>query len=492
MDFRRGAFLLTLFLAACLGCRGQQHAQRELLERELRLQEDRIYELEAKLEDATVQLKRLGGDACPAPSGFGDLQFTAPPTSSTLTPDISRPLNSSSPSRSTTSPAPASTPAPNTPAPHTSVPPHDTAPPVVELPTDAKKVIVPPFSGAPTIAPPDPSVPEGLPSRTTPPAAPNSVPNSPPSNLPEPLPSQTLPAAPTGPVIKEMSSPKFRSPSGGLRRDAAPSTAPEMLPQAGPDVQPADTAVTAVSIARRTAGYNTDGKTGDDGLLIVLEPRNARGEIVADGGEVSLVLIDPAIVGEGGRYARWDFTADDAAATYRPPLDGNPAGLYFELPWPDAQPAHPRLKLFVRYTTRDGRRLQADRDVTVQLNPQAAAAAAQMFLPPTGEPPVSTPIATPIPTPVLLPAGAMEAAPYPNAAHSNAAGQVVPAAPQAPLKWGGPKVSLTRPEPLPTMTESTAAPLPAGGPAAEELQMPPVPTLDNLLQGPALGSPDGR
>ena len=40
-------------------------------------------------------------------------------------------------------------------------------------------------------------------------------------------------------------------------------------------------------------------------------------------------------------------------------------GIKLEVPWPAAAPTSNRLKLFVRYETADGRRLQADRDVFI-------------------------------------------------------------------------------------------------------------------------------
>jgi hypothetical protein len=148
-----------------------------------------------------------------------------------------------------------------------------------------------------------------------------------------------------------------------------------------------------------------DTAPGDDGVLVVVEMRNARGEATAARAAASLVLIDPEVPGEGGRYARWDLTADDVAALFRPAGDGGEAGTYFELPWPDRPPTHSRLKLFVRLTTDDGRQLQTERDVVVELG----AAAAQLSSPgpivtananvsPTRQAPEAVPAAAPATT----------------------------------------------------------------------------------------------
>ena len=45
-------------------------------------------------------------------------------------------------------------------------------------------------------------------------------------------------------------------------------------------------------------------------------------------------------------------------------------GIKLEVPWPAAAPAASRLKMFVRYETPDGRRLQTDREIFV--NPPSA------------------------------------------------------------------------------------------------------------------------
>src|SRR5262245_48736656 len=65
MEFRRPLLCCCVLLSALLaGCR-QNHAARELLERELRLQEDRIYALESELDDAH---RALAAMQCRMPS----------------------------------------------------------------------------------------------------------------------------------------------------------------------------------------------------------------------------------------------------------------------------------------------------------------------------------------------------------------------------------------------------------------------------------------
>jgi hypothetical protein len=110
-----------------------------------------------------------------------------------------------------------------------------------------------------------------------------------------------------------------------------------------------------------TGGADFDGQPGDDGLAVVLEPRNGADQYVPQAGPVSVVVLDPARQGDAARVARWDF---DLSATRQKLAAASPArGLKFELPWPAAPPANSHLKVFVRYETPDGRRLTTDREV---------------------------------------------------------------------------------------------------------------------------------
>jgi hypothetical protein len=124
-----------------------------------------------------------------------------------------------------------------------------------------------------------------------------------------------------------------------------------------------------------TSGYDNDGRPGDDGIVVVIQPRDARGRAVAAPADVSVVLLDPAYQGEAGterslvRVARWDFTAAETAAHFRKAArDG---GMQLVLPWPANPPRHSQLYLFVRYTTSDGRNLQVEGPIEIALPGQA-------------------------------------------------------------------------------------------------------------------------
>ena len=115
-----------------------------------------------------------------------------------------------------------------------------------------------------------------------------------------------------------------------------------------------------------TGGLSHDGQAGDEGIMVVFEPRNAAGQLVKESGDVSIVVIDPAVSGPAARVARWDYTSDEVSQHFRKTALGQ--GLYFELPWPSQPPKHKKVQLFVRYTTTDGRKITADQPINVDSN----------------------------------------------------------------------------------------------------------------------------
>ena len=120
-----------------------------------------------------------------------------------------------------------------------------------------------------------------------------------------------------------------------------------------------------------TGGYGTEGRSGDSGVLAVIEPRDAKGRRLEAPGDVAVVLVDPSKTGREAKLARWDFPAAETAKLFRG--NGIARGMYVECPWPDRPPDNNQLHLYVRYTTRDGRQLEADQSVEVALPGEKAA-----------------------------------------------------------------------------------------------------------------------
>ena len=123
-----------------------------------------------------------------------------------------------------------------------------------------------------------------------------------------------------------------------------------------------------------TGGINASDRSGDQGLLVVVEPRDRAGQAIDAPAEMSIVVLDPAILdaqGKAARVGRWDFTAAETASLFR--RTESKRTVHLAMAWPDEGPKHNKLHVFVRYVTADGRRLEIDRPIEVALpgEPQA-------------------------------------------------------------------------------------------------------------------------
>ena len=154
---------------------------------------------------------------------------------------------------------------------------------------------------------------------------------------------------------------KLFSPSGTIQKSVATNT---KNIEHGFDHRQVDAQVTHVLLNRRlTGGHNFDAAPGDDGLTIVLEPRNADGRFVPLPGPISIALLDPLETGDEACVARWDI--DQVEVEQSLFVSGPDRGIHLDLSWPKEPPQQSRLHLFTRYQTVDGRHLDVDQPVTI-------------------------------------------------------------------------------------------------------------------------------
>lgn len=211
----------------------------------------------------------------------------------------------------------------------------------------------------------------------------NEAPRLPPapSGLPEVQPGKPfIPGAsnsrPSNDILRP--EPEMAGPSLKQASYNAPAAADSPVKQAG-YTTPADSAarplerlnpdteIEAIELNEGLTGeVNSTGEAGAGYLNVVIQQRDSHGKRVLGPGDVSIVVIDPALQGSAGRLARWDFDADEVPQHVRRNHDGG--SLQFQLPWP-SPPQHSDLRVFVRFSTFDGRRLEANLPIDVQINP---------------------------------------------------------------------------------------------------------------------------
>ena len=166
--------------------------------------------------------------------------------------------------------------------------------------------------------------------------------------------------------------PRLEAPS--IELPEATSTPPEtLLPGNGKPVVPGPgdnggippQPVDLVINKRMTGGLDRDREGGDEGILVIVEPRDEQGNLVHTPGAVSVVLMDPSQTGEASRVARWDFQANEFHQHFKKSVFGE--GLQYELKWPDGQPANRDLMLFVRYISPEGAKLTSETPMAIRL-----------------------------------------------------------------------------------------------------------------------------
>jgi hypothetical protein len=189
---------------------------------------------------------------------------------------------------------------------------------------------------------------------------------------PEVTPPQIEIAPPTIEVPRRDNAPSARSPNGPAARKSPRGVRPASHeePIAATDSEKT-TPARGVHVAKigfnrpLTGGFNADAHLGDEGVRALIELDDERDRAVSQAGDLSVVVVDPALTGPKARVARWDFNAADCRKFMRKTAVGE--GIQLELLWPGQPPAHERLVLFARFTTADGKSLEASQEILVDL-----------------------------------------------------------------------------------------------------------------------------
>ena len=107
---------------------------------------------------------------------------------------------------------------------------------------------------------------------------------------------------------------------------------------------------------RRVLAQPAEGDA-ESSLLVVLEVLSATQEPVEADGEVSLMVMSADAPGSLQRLERWDFTAAEAESSWQSSLLGD--GLHLQLPLPLEELPDKPLELWARVVARDGRKMLA-------------------------------------------------------------------------------------------------------------------------------------
>jgi hypothetical protein len=105
---------------------------------------------------------------------------------------------------------------------------------------------------------------------------------------------------------------------------------------------------------------NFDDQSDDDGLYLVLQPKNVEGQLVPTFAALEIAVHDPARLGKDGpnetsRVGRWNYSANEVKSKFQP--IGTSQGIHLTLPWNGPDPQADRVLVYVRYTLPDGRQV---------------------------------------------------------------------------------------------------------------------------------------
>jgi len=140
--------------------------------------------------------------------------------------------------------------------------------------------------------------------------------------------------------------------------------------QSSPGVQvpspttPAYVPVKEISLARGTGGVDDDGILGDEGLMVVVLPRDEDGAAVKVPARVQIAAWEVTTAGIKNPIGNWEIPAEKVRPTWRQGFVST--GYFVGVPW-QTFPSAEKVRIAVRLTTLDGRAFEADKDVHVRL-----------------------------------------------------------------------------------------------------------------------------
>jgi hypothetical protein len=289
------------------GCKTDVHSQ--LLERELRLQEDQIYCLQDKLENKCYQLDQLADENASLKRQLGIVD-SGP---AGLAPSPTAPANAA------------------------------------RSPTPAAPLLVPPTVEVPPIGGGNDDGPSFSPPAVRPGRSPTRG---------EPLPN---PGGIAPPTLEGVPPLPQESGGRGASRPIRQLSFVESVAGEG--------TLTHLVINRaKTLCYDANGDGVSEGLTLVVEPRDADERLVAVAGDLTVTVYEPPQHAQqtnlGQPLAQWTIPAAEAMRHFR--RTSRARGLHFVLPWPAAAPRSRQVRVVTQLTRFDGSQLEAEAVTSVR------------------------------------------------------------------------------------------------------------------------------
>ena len=121
--------------------------------------------------------------------------------------------------------------------------------------------------------------------------------------------------------------------------------------------------VKEIALARGTGGVDEDGHPGDEGLMVVVTPKDGDGSAVKVPARVLVAAWEITPAGLKNPIGSWNIPAEKLHSTWKSGFIST--GYFVAVPW-QTLPSTDRVRIAVRLVTADGRTFEADRDVSVK------------------------------------------------------------------------------------------------------------------------------
>ena len=154
--------------------------------------------------------------------------------------------------------------------------------------------------------------------------------------------------------------PASAAPSGGLPNNVLPVIQTSAVQAAAaraalgpPPSKPVDSRVREIDWhPTMCRAQNSDGKPGDDGLYLVLVPRNSAGQFVPSVGALTLVVEETLADGSVARIGRYEFSEAELKDHLEPV--GSAPGLHIPIRWTEQKPISTSVEVYAKLTMPDG------------------------------------------------------------------------------------------------------------------------------------------
>jgi hypothetical protein len=130
-----------------------------------------------------------------------------------------------------------------------------------------------------------------------------------------------------------------------------------------PPNTPAYIPVKEIVLARGTGGIDDDGVPGDEGLMVVVVPRDEDGAAVKVPAGVQIAAWEITPAGLKTPIGNWNVPPEKVRPSWRSGFIST--GYFIAVPW-QTYPSTERVRIAVRLTTLDGRAFETDKDVFVR------------------------------------------------------------------------------------------------------------------------------